>query len=223
MQNMNAHKRMTWMVTSMLALASGASSIRASTPEPGIPVVVPGQSNAVVTVNLSPAATEVVRLTESSVSEDVVLAYVKDSAAPYTLNAEQVLYLRVLGFSSEVIAALLARDKELASPEGSAASTNRAGPTSHWISEAQTNASNAAASISGPAATQENAAASAPSGPAPTYSSNPPVVVNYFYNDLAPYGTWVVLDNYGWCWQPRTVVINAGWRPYCHGGHWVYT
>jgi len=50
-----------------------------------------------------------------------------------------------------------------------------------------------------------------------------PADVSYFYNSLQPYGAWVNLDGYGWCWQPRTVVINHGWRPYCDGGHWVYT
>ena len=50
-----------------------------------------------------------------------------------------------------------------------------------------------------------------------------PAEVSYFYNDLSPYGTWVSLEGYGWCWQPRTVVISRGWRPYCDGGHWVYT
>jgi hypothetical protein len=47
--------------------------------------------------------------------------------------------------------------------------------------------------------------------------------VTYFYNNLAPYGTWVTLDGIGWCWQPRVVGINRGWRPYCDGGHWVYS
>ena len=59
--------------------------------------------------------------------------------------------------------------------------------------------------------------------PPPTYVTSAPADVSYFYNDLSPYGTWVSLEGYGWCWQPRTVVISHGWRPYCDGGHWVYT
>ena len=46
---------------------------------------------------------------------------------------------------------------------------------------------------------------------------------SYFYNDLSPYGTWVDLAGVGWCWQPSAVVITPGWRPYCNGGHWVWT
>jgi hypothetical protein len=47
--------------------------------------------------------------------------------------------------------------------------------------------------------------------------------VNYFYDNLSPYGSWVQLDGVGWCWQPRVVVVNRAWRPYCDSGHWVYT
>ena len=50
-----------------------------------------------------------------------------------------------------------------------------------------------------------------------------PPDVSYFYNDLSPYGSWVNLEGYGWCWQPRAVVVSPGWRPYCDGGYWVYS
>ncbi len=53
--------------------------------------------------------------------------------------------------------------------------------------------------------------------------ANPPEDVSYFYNDLSPYGSWVQLEGVGWCWQPRAVVINRGWSPYCDSGHWVYS
>jgi hypothetical protein len=49
------------------------------------------------------------------------------------------------------------------------------------------------------------------------------VTVNYFYDNLAPYGTWVDVDGYGRCWRPSVVVYNPGWQPYCDHGHWVYT
>jgi hypothetical protein len=47
--------------------------------------------------------------------------------------------------------------------------------------------------------------------------------VNYFYNTLAPYGGWVNLDGYGWCWRPTIVVYSNGWQPYCNNGYWVYS
>jgi hypothetical protein len=49
------------------------------------------------------------------------------------------------------------------------------------------------------------------------------VTVNYFYDALAPYGTWVDVGGYGRCWRPGVAVYNSGWQPYCDDGHWVYT
>jgi hypothetical protein len=44
-------------------------------------------------------------------------------------------------------------------------------------------------------------------------------VVDVFYDDLAPYGSWFEVQGYGWCWRPYGVVVE--WRPYTVG-HWVY-
>jgi hypothetical protein len=49
------------------------------------------------------------------------------------------------------------------------------------------------------------------------------VTVDYFYDTLAPYGTWVDVEGYGRCWRPTVVVGNAGWQPYGDRGHWVWT
>ncbi|HKW31305.1 MAG TPA: DUF6600 domain-containing protein [Verrucomicrobiae bacterium] len=44
-----------------------------------------------------------------------------------------------------------------------------------------------------------------------------------FYNSLAPYGTWVNVPAYGWCWQPTVVVVDPAWQPYCNNGCWLWT
>ena len=44
--------------------------------------------------------------------------------------------------------------------------------------------------------------------------------VSYFYDALAPYGRWVEVPAYGWCWSPDDIAL--GWRPYSDG-EWVYT
>jgi len=54
--------------------------------------------------------------------------------------------------------------------------------------------------------------------PAPT-----PPSANYFYSDLAPYGSWLYVEPYGWCWQPTVAVTVSDWRPYAHGGRWLHT
>jgi hypothetical protein len=50
-----------------------------------------------------------------------------------------------------------------------------------------------------------------------------PANVSYFYSSLAPYGTWVEIDDYGLCWQPTVVVSNPRWRPYCDSGRWIWS
>jgi hypothetical protein len=154
---------------------------------------------------VSPSAAEVVRLAQAGTSEEVIVSYVQNSPAAFELTADQILYLRDIGVTSPVITAMLSRDTTLRSqpmPSGS---------------------------VSAPPSVQmpppEAAAVSAPLVPEapPTYVSSPPPDVSYFYDGLSPYGTWVQLDGVGWCWQPRTVVLNHGWRPYCDSGHWVYT
>jgi hypothetical protein len=49
------------------------------------------------------------------------------------------------------------------------------------------------------------------------------VTYNYFYDSLAPYGNWVDLPDYGWCWQPSVAVVVPGWRPYLHSGRWIWS
>ena len=62
-----------------------------------------------------------------------------------------------------------------------------------------------------------------PATPPPVYVSSPPPDVAYFYDNLSPYGTWVQVSGIGWCWQPHVIAASPTWRPYCDGGHWVYT
>src|SRR5205823_609742 len=57
----------------------------------------------------------------------------------------------------------------------------------------------------------------------PIVVSDPAADYSYFYSSLAPYGSWVFVTDYGWCWQPTVGVVHAGWRPYAHGGHWLYS
>jgi len=46
------------------------------------------------------------------------------------------------------------------------------------------------------------------------------VTFSYFYESLLPYGDWVDVDHYGYCWAPRGVTPD--WRPYIDG-YWTYT
>ena len=46
------------------------------------------------------------------------------------------------------------------------------------------------------------------------------VSVNFFYDNLDPYGEWVQTPDYGYCWHPTGVDEN--WAPYTDG-YWAYT
>ena len=54
--------------------------------------------------------------------------------------------------------------------------------------------------------------------PAPAAPAVP--TLDYFQGQLAPYGTWLTLPDYGLCWQPA---VGPAWRPYYDGGSWTYT
>jgi hypothetical protein len=56
-----------------------------------------------------------------------------------------------------------------------------------------------------------------PAQPARAYTS---VSVSFFYDSLAPYGSWVTVRSYGRCWRPAHV--SVGWQPYLYG-KWIYT
>ncbi|MBO0799240.1 MAG: hypothetical protein J2P31_10515, partial [Blastocatellia bacterium] len=46
------------------------------------------------------------------------------------------------------------------------------------------------------------------------------VDIGIFYDELAPYGEWFEVEEYGWVWTPSGVPV--GWRPYTDG-YWVYS
>lgn len=48
------------------------------------------------------------------------------------------------------------------------------------------------------------------------------VSIDFFYNNLGDDGSWVEVDDYGYCWQPSVAVSNSDWRPYSDG-YWAYT
>jgi hypothetical protein len=74
-----------------------------------------------------------------------------------------------------------------------------------------------------PETTEQPETAPAPPPVEPPVEQPAEVTVNYFYDNLAPYGTWINVDGYGRCWRPSVAISNPGWQPYCDLGHWVYT
>ena len=57
----------------------------------------------------------------------------------------------------------------------------------------------------------------------PPPQSAPPLEDNSFHRSLSPYGDWIYDSKHGWVWRPTVARIETGWRPYCHGGRWIYS
>ncbi len=157
-----------------------------------------GQNSSALPAGVDPDSplAHVIRLAQADISEGVILAYVTNSPSPFNLTADQIIYLRDIGLSDEVITAVLQHDQTLSAESTPPPST----------------------------AVETAAAETAPVTTVETVTAPPAeITVDYFYDALAPYGTWVVVPGYGRCWRPLVAVYSPGWQPYCQHGHWVYT
>lgn len=149
-------------------------------------------------IDLAPALAEIVRLAQSGADDSVVIAYIQKAPA-YRLNADEIIYLQDLGISDPVLKALTVHSQTApATSPAPSPPTNAIAPTNPAV-------------------------APVPDPQPVTNTAAPPATVVEFYEPLAPYGTWVEVAPYGWCWQPSVVVINSGWRPYCDNGYWLWS
>lgn len=209
-------RKLLWVAGLCLPLCSAYSQ----EPAPAGPdAPAPGD----VAESLSPSSAELVRLAQAGTSQEVLLAYVQDDTEAFNLNADQILYLRDIGVSPDVITAMLNRDSALRNQPPAYTYDQQAYPPTMPPPGPQPTPEPAPAPAPEPAPAAPPVAAPPVQPPAPVYVASPPPDVGYFYNDLSPYGTWVNLDGVGWCWQPTVTVINPAWQPYCDGGHWVFT
>src|SRR5208283_3361132 len=94
-----------WLAGS--AAAQDSSTVTA--PATGVPMAPPAPA-----LQLSYGVSEVVRLAQAKVSDDIIVTYVQTSGNAYGLNADQILYLRQDGVSDRVISAMLTQRSKLA-------------------------------------------------------------------------------------------------------------
>ena len=220
-ESKNAGRSENGSVASPSALAdTPTTSNPNSAPSEGLPKTVTGPPK------LSPEVDEIVQLAQSGVSDDVLQAYIENSPAAYKLKVDEILYLHDLGLPSETITAMVRHSQWLTDQSAALARAN-----------SQSSATNAMLPSNKPpeaepAATTQNAipesvppALESTPGPANAYAITPPQQVNYnyFYQTLAPYGTWVEVPDHGWCWQPTVAVVDVSWRPYSNRGRWLWT
>jgi hypothetical protein len=198
--------------TVAIALAVGGWPRIASAQTPPAPAstetLAPPTTPVVPPPNIVPGSpyAEVVRLTQAGVDQAIITTYVQNSTGLFNLDSDKIIYLSNLGAPSALVTAMMQRDQQL---------------------QQQFAANQAAQQIQPPPPAQ---AAQAPETTSanttdvtPPPAPDQPVTVNYFYDTLAPYGSWVVVGGYGRCWRPTVCVYNSSWQPYCDNGHWVYS
>ena len=197
-------------------------------------------------VTLSKGVQEVVKLLQSGVSETVVLLFIEKSTESFELDAPDIVYLNDIGVQPTVLAAMLNHDGSDPDILHDALGTNNVTVATAPPAPIETNVSTAVTQ----AAPQVEVSSNYVAAPQVQYGGTPSVAVNdpnaqpqqqvvvqqqpvvvtqpavtysYFYNSLSPYGSWVYVTDYGWCWQPTIAVTHSGWRPYAHGGRWLYS
>lgn len=205
-------------------------------PPPAEPTIVARPDPA--TANVSAPVAEVARLHLSGLDESVVKAFVEKSTNNLSPSADELIYLKDIGLSPRVITALIqqtakVREQTAALPANPPPAPAPQ-PTVTIIAANPTPPAPAPAPVApAPAAPQPVAQPAAPTpqvtvapAPAPVAAPAPanlPPQVNVFYQQLQPYGTWMQVADFGWCWQPSVAVAAPAWRPYADRGRWLHT
>ena len=57
-------------------------------------------------------------------------------------------------------------------------------------------------------------------GPSAAQAQRASIDISFFFDELAPHGSWVRHERYRYVWVPD--IVEADWAPYTNG-HWVYT
>lgn len=194
--------------------ASGTDS--ATPPAPAVP------APAVTDLKLSAATQQIVKLAQSGVGEDVMLAYVGTVQTKFNLGSDQIIFLNDIGVSGNVIKSMIQRDGVLDATWRAAAAA--AAPPTNYPATTPYPPDNGTYQ---PTPMDDNGTANPPD--TTDYTDASQAVYDgaddsgYFYNTLAPYGSWIYIAGSGLCWQPTVCLGNHDWRPYCDRGRWIYS
>jgi hypothetical protein len=161
------------------------------------------------------AVNDILKLQKAGVTEDVIIAYIRNHNVNYALTADDLIALKSQGITSAELNAMLE------STSGAVASAPPAAPA--------TVSTSVLAPASAPVeATQAPAPVQAPAQVVTTVAPAPTTVVVapspqsvYFYQELSPYGRWIAGDDGQWYWQPTVVITSPTWRPYWDNGSWI--
>ena len=190
----------------LIALATSVVSIGVprnldaadGTPSASAPATVTTQSPA-----FPLGVSEVVKMYQGGIGKDVLVSYIENSALPFHLTADGIIYLQHLGMPKEVTSALILRDGELQKQAVAAAQqrvqASQQQPAGGAPSYNQAGVGNTAPPVpmpSTPAPVVYPYSESAPPPVYPDYSAYPDYDYGYPY-----YGPGLVIGGgYGWGW-----------------------
>jgi hypothetical protein len=188
------------LIAVAVAVAAAAAIAAEASEQPMPPPASDGALPAGIPLG-SPAG-QVYKLAQAGVDESVIQNYIANCPSAFNLDADEIIALTDVGLPKDLISAMFTHDKNL--------------PPANNSAPAPMPAPGTVVSSSTPPPVADN---STPTVAPPTQE----VTVNNFYDNLAPYGSWVEVAGYGRCWRPTVVVYDSNWRPYCDRGRWVYT
>jgi hypothetical protein len=137
---------------------------------------------------------DLIKLYESGVSDDVLIAYIQSYPKKQALSADEIVTLKQSGISEAVISEAL-----------------RNSPKSTTKKIATLNTADGAVEEQPSEEEQES-----------TTKSTAKEEKTVFEDALSPYGTWIFIDGVRY-WKPYVVLENPNWAPYFTNGHWVYS
>ncbi|MHB9007420.1 MAG: DUF6600 domain-containing protein [Limisphaerales bacterium] len=185
---------------------------------------------------LPPLVGRVVGMAQRRVGDAVLLEFIKNATNAYELSSDQVVYLKDLGISDEVLVDLVKRGNELraqGAPLEVAVAETAPAPEIAEFAPAPVMAPSNELEAPAPPTYAASAPVAAPLQTTVTQVAPPteletvtqPVTEahSYWYPTLSPYGSWMYLGGYGWCWQPTVAVVDPVWQPYSHGGRWLWS
>jgi len=158
---------------------------------------------------------EVLKMYQGNVSQDVIVGFVQSSALPYHMTADNIIYLRHAGMPNPIITSMLQRDGQLQQQSAAAYQQNAASaPPSQQPPGVVIPSTPAPQVYSSPNATVIGGAY-----PDYNYASpnatviSQPYPYNYAYPDYSysgyPYGYW----------PGAYLGLGWGWGGYYHGGY----
>ena len=127
--------------------------------------------------SLSPELQEIVRFTQAHMTDEVIVAYIKNSGKNYSVNGDALLALNSQGVSQTVLSALLAAASPAAPPPAQVP----------------------------PSGVPPPAQAPPPMAAVPAPPETP--TIDYFQAHLTPYGQWIEVPEVGAAWLPAEANI----------------